>query len=114
VTRAGRKVTVAGLVLTGLLVTLALAFFVSPEASSRPDGLNKVAADHGLGAGERPHALRGAPTAGYALTGIDDDRLSTGVAGVIGVGVVFVAGLGLFAVVRRAKRSSRAVATAGG
>ncbi len=35
-------------VVGGLLVALALAFFVSPYASSSPDGLNKVAEDKGF------------------------------------------------------------------
>jgi len=104
-TRAKRPVTLAGLVVAGLVVAVALAFFVSPHASSQPDGLNKVAADHGIAARQRPHALQGAPTAGYAVKGIDDDRLSTGVAGVIGVAVVFGAGFGVFAIVRRSKHA---------
>jgi hypothetical protein len=108
-----RKVTFVGLVVAGLAVALVMAFFVSPEASSKPDGLNKVAIDKGLAAKEQPHALDGVPTAGYAVKGIGDDRLSTGIAGVIGVTVVFAAGLGLFAIVRRPKRLARAAASAG-
>ena len=69
----------------GLLVALALAFFVSPQASSKPDGLNKVAIDKGFADQEQAHRLEGAPTAGYEVEGVDDDRLSTGLAGVIGV-----------------------------
>jgi hypothetical protein len=108
--RASRTpVTVVGLVVAGLAVALALAFFVSPQASSKPDGLNKVAIDKGFDAKEKPHALEGVPTAGYAVKGIHDDRLSTGVAGVIGVVAVFAAGFGLFALVRRSKRALPAV-----
>ena len=39
------------------------------------------------------------PTAGYAVEGVDDDRLSTGLAGVIGVTVTFAIAGGLFLVV---------------
>jgi hypothetical protein len=89
----------------GLIVALALAFFVSPEASSKPDGLNKVAMDKGLTAQERPHALDGVPTAGYGVQGVDDHRLSTGLAGAIGVTVTFVLAGGLFLVVKRTRRT---------
>jgi cobalt/nickel transport protein len=80
----------------GLAVALALAFFVSPEASSSPDGLNKVAIDEGFADQEEAHALEDSPLAGYAVEGVDDERLSTGLSGVIGVTITFaVAGGGL-------------------
>jgi hypothetical protein len=90
----------------GLLVALALAFFVSPEASSKPDGLNKVAIDKGFAEQEEAHGLEDVPTAGYAVDGVDDDRLSTGLAGLIGVSVTFAIAAGLFLVVKRTGRSS--------
>jgi cobalt/nickel transport system permease protein len=115
VTRAEPKpVTVVGLVVAGLAIAIALAFFASPHASGEPDGLNKVASDKGFDAKEKPHALAGTPTAGYAVKGIDDDRVGTGVAGVIGVAVVFVAGFGLFALVRRTRRAPRRAVGTGG
>ena len=89
----------------GLLVALALAFFVSPQASSKPDGLNKVAIDEGFADQERAHALDSSPTAGYAVDGVDDGRLSTGLAGVIGVTVTFAVAGGLFLVVKRTRRT---------
>ena len=39
---------VAAIVIGGLIVALGLAFFVSPLASSSPDGLEKVATDEGF------------------------------------------------------------------
>ena len=66
-------------------VTRALAFFVSPFASSAPDGLEKVAADQRLDAAGTPNALEDGPLAGDAVDGVDDARLSTGLAGVVGV-----------------------------
>ena len=89
----------------GLVVALALAFFVSPHASSEPDGLNKVASDQGFADRETAHALESAPTAGYAVDGVDDDRLSTGVAGVVGVTVTFAIAGALFLVVKRTRRT---------
>ena len=74
---------------------------MSPEASSAPDGLNKVAIDEGFSDTEDPHALEELPTAGYAVRGIDNDRLSTGVAGLIGVTATFALTGGLLLLVRR-------------
>jgi cobalt/nickel transport protein len=92
----------------GLIVALALAFSVSPSASSDPDGLNKVAIDEGFADTETDHALGDAPTAGYEVRGVDDDRLSTGLAGVIGVAVTFSVAGGMMLIVRRARHTSPA------
>lgn len=87
----------------GLIVALALAFFVSPSASGEPDGLNKVAIDKGFADTENDHALDDAPTAGYEVRGVDDDRLSTGVAGVVGVTITFAVAGGVLLLVRRTR-----------
>lgn len=83
------KVRLAVFVAAGLCVALALAFFVSPEASSKPDGLNKVAIDEGFADDETAHDLEDGPLAGYGVEGVDDERLSTGLSGIIGVAVTF-------------------------
>lgn len=90
----------------GLCVALALAFFVGPSASSSPDGLEKVAADEGFAGQASGHPLAGAPAADYGLAGIDDDRLSTGMAGVLGVVVTFALCSGLTAAAIRWRRRS--------
>jgi hypothetical protein len=95
----------------GLLVAFALAFFVSPEASSQPDGLNKVAIDEGFAETESDHALADAPTAGYGVEGVDNERLSTGLAGIIGVTITFALAGGLFLLVRKAGSRSSAAAS---
>jgi PDGLE domain len=92
--------------LGGLLVAIGLAVLVSGFASSAPDGLNKVAEDHGIAAKARQHLFENGPLAGYAVKGVDNDRLSTGISGLIGVLVTFGVGLVLFALVR-ALRSGR-------
>ena len=85
----------------GLLVALLLAFVVSPFASSSPDGLEKVAADKAIDRDEQDHALADGPLADYSVEGVDDERLGTGLAGVVGVAVTFAVGGGLFVVLRR-------------
>jgi cobalt/nickel transport system permease protein len=88
----------------GLAIAVALAFLVAPEASSKPDGLEKVAIDQGFDDGARAHRLADSPTADYGVGGVDDDRLSTGLAGVLGIGVTFLAAGGLVLLVRRPAR----------
>lgn len=85
----------------GLLLAFGLAFFVSPQASSQPDGLEKVATDEGIDGKARDHTLADGPTADYTVKGVDDEALSTGLAGLIGVAVVFAAAGALFFAVRR-------------
>ena len=92
--RSGR--TIAVFVGLGLAVALVLAFFVSPYASSEPDGLEKVSIDKGFADRAADHALADGPLADYGVEGVDDSRLSTGLAGIVGVALCFVVGAGLF------------------
>jgi cobalt/nickel transport protein len=85
----------------GLLVAQLLAGLASGFASSEPDGLERVAADQGFLDTAQDSPLSDGPLADYAVPGVEDDRLSTGLAGVIGVGVTFAFGLGLFVLVKR-------------
>ncbi|MEU3554637.1 energy-coupling factor ABC transporter permease [Streptomyces fragilis] len=91
--------------LGGLAASLVLAGFVSFYASSSPDGLEKVAGDHGIDEAAEEHAVADGPLADYGVSGVDDARLSGGLAGVIGVGVTAAAGTGVFVVVRRRETS---------
>lgn len=85
----------------GLAVAVALAFVVAPHASSDPDGLEKVAADHGIDASADQHALVDAPLADYSVAGLDDSGLGTGIAGAVGIAATFLVGFGVFAVLRK-------------
>ncbi|MFJ9892540.1 energy-coupling factor ABC transporter permease [Streptomyces sp. NPDC091280] len=93
--------------LTGLAASLLLAGFVSFYASSNPDGLEKVAADHGIDRTTEEHASADSPLADYGVRDVEDARLSGGLAGVIGVGVTVVAGTGVFWAVRRRRDTSK-------
>jgi hypothetical protein len=90
-----------GILLAGLVVALILAGVVSYYASSSPDGLNRVAIDKGFDKGEKEHATKDSPLAGYATKGIENERLSGGLAGVAGVGITLLIGYGMVFVVRR-------------
>lgn len=68
-----------------LLVTIGLAGIVSFYASSSPDGLEKVAEDIGFIETAKDHSLDNSALADYGVAGIENKRLSVGVAGIIGV-----------------------------
>jgi cobalt/nickel transport protein len=85
----------------GAVVVLLLAGFGSFYASSSPDGLETVAGRHGISDSEKPSAATDSPLAGYRTAGVEDDRLSGGLAGVAGSLVVLALAGGLFWVLRR-------------
>jgi hypothetical protein len=86
-----------------LAVAVGLATAVSPYASSSPDGLEKVAGDQAfLDRGTTSEA----PVPDYAIPGIDDPRVATGLAGFLGTLVVFGAGYGIALTARRRAAST--------
>jgi cobalt/nickel transport protein len=86
--------------IAGLLVAAGLALGVSGFASSSPDGLERVAEDEGFLSTARDHLFADGPLADYAVKGVGNERLSTGLSGLIGVLITFGLGLALFALVR--------------
>ena len=68
-----------------LLVTIGLAGIVSFYASSSPDGLEKVAEDVGFIETAKDHSLGNSALADYGVAGIENERLSVGIAGILGV-----------------------------
>ncbi len=89
------------LVVVGVLVALLIAGVASYYASSAPDGLNRVAEDQGFASTERENPTADGPLADYRAKGVENDRLSTLVAGVGGSLVVLVLFGGLTLVLRR-------------
>lgn len=88
----------------GLLVALLVAGVGSYYASTHPDGLNYVAEQTGLIDKEKSSATADGPFAGYSTKGIDNDRLSGGVAGIVGALSTLLIGGGLFWVLRGRRR----------
>ena len=97
----GRARGTRAVLVAGLVVALLLAGVVSLYASSSPDGLERVAEDHGFISTARDSGTAGSPLADYGTEGVADERLSGGIAGVAGVLLTLVLAGGLFAVVRR-------------
>ncbi len=95
------RVRTRTLLIAGVLLALVLAGFVSYYASQSPDGLEKVSADKGIDAKEQDHQLKDGPLADYSVKGVHNERLSGGLAGVIGVGATLLVGTGVFWLVRK-------------
>lgn len=82
---SGRAVTIVTFV-----AALAVAGLLSHYASSHPDGLMQVAEAQGFAATESASATQGSPLAGYAVAGLENARLSGGLAGIVGCVACFV------------------------
>jgi len=93
------------LIVTGLVVSLVLAGGVSYYASSQPDGLEKVAEDIGFLDSAKESAVEDGPLAGYGVAGVENERISGGLAGVIGVASTAAVSFGLFYALRRFKKA---------
>lgn len=84
-----------------LLLTVVLAGVTSYYASSHPDGLEYVAERTGFLDSAEDSAAAGSPLADYQTRGVEDERVSGGLAGLIGVGAVLGISGGLFWLLRR-------------
>ena len=93
--------------IAGFVLSLVLAGVVSNFASSSPDGLEKVAEDIGFLDSAKDHTYADGPLADYGVKGIENERLSTGAAGVIGVIATAGVSTGLFFVLRRRSGASK-------
>ena len=84
-----------------LLAALLVAGVASYYASAHPDGLEYVAEKTGFIDTAEDSPVADSPLADYRTAGVEDDRVSGGLAGVIGVVVVLLTAGGLGWVVRR-------------
>jgi cobalt/nickel transport protein len=87
----------------GLLISALLAGGASFYANSNPDGLEKVAEDIGFIETAKDNANSDIALAYYGFMGIENERLSVGVAGLIGVVSTGAISGGLFLLLRRKK-----------
>lgn len=95
----------------GLLVALLVAGVLSGFASGDPDGLERVSIDEGFDETAQDHTLADSPLADYTVAGVEDERLSTGLAGIIGVAITLTLSGALFYGIRlygKARRGKEA------
>ena len=91
-----------------LLLALLVAGGASFYASSHPDGLEYVAEQTGFLDTAEDSPTSDSPLADYSTAGVDDARLSGGIAGVLGCLLVLTLGGGLFMVLRRSDEPAEA------
>ena len=93
--------------ISGFIASLFLAGIVSFYASSHPDGLEKVAEDIGFIETAKENTNSEGILADYGVKGLENPRLSTGAAGVIGVIATGAVSTGLFMLIRRKSGGKR-------
>lgn len=89
-----------------LLVSIVIAGAFSFYASSSPDGLEKIAEDKGFLETAKDSAVADSPLSDYGVAGVDHDRLSVGLSGVIGVLVTTLVAFGVFALAKKMRKGS--------
>lgn len=95
-----------GLWVVGLAVALVVAGVVSWYASASPDGLEWAAEQAGFLDTAEDSAAAGSPLADYGVAGVGSERLSGGLAGVVGVLVTLLLAGGLTMLLRRRGRDA--------
>jgi cobalt/nickel transport protein len=110
-----RKKSIVVFTLAGLAIAASLALFLSPWASSSPDGLEKVAEDKGFieNAEETEPAWEGSPVPDYAMPGLDHPALATGLAGLAGTIAIFLLAWGLALLLKKKGGETGTAATGG-
>lgn len=93
------------LVLVGLALSLVIAGGISFYASSQPDGFEKSAGEIGFLDTAEDSPLADSPLAEYGVAGVENERLSGGLAGVIGVASTAAISFGIFYALRRFNKS---------
>lgn len=78
----------------GLLIALVLGGALSPFASSRPDGLERVAEDKGFAEKGQGEPAMKAPMPDYTIPSVRNGQTSARLAGVIGTLLAFGVGIG--------------------
>jgi cobalt/nickel transport protein len=94
------------LIILGFAASLVLAGGVSYYASSHPDGFEKSAGEIGFLDTAKESPLKDSPLAEYGVAGVENERLSGALAGVIGVGATAGISFLIFYGLRRFNKSN--------
>lgn len=87
----------------GLALALIVALFLSPLASTAPDGLEKVAKDYGFMDKEEGTSVFKAPLPGYTLPGFKNEKLAASVLALLGTVIIFGIGYSLALLLKKRK-----------
>jgi cobalt/nickel transport protein len=96
------KRRVDGFMRVGLGICLLMALFISPFASSNPDGLEKVAETKGFASkGEEWKFWEHAPLPDYEIAWIKNKNVSTAFSGLVGTLAIFFIALGIGKLIKK-------------
>ena len=96
------KRRIDGFILVGLGICLLMALFLSPFASSSPDGLEKVAEMKGFASnGEEWKFWKHAPLPDYEIPWIKNKNVSTAISGLVGTLAIFFIALGIGKLIKK-------------
>ena len=90
--------------IAGLIIAVLVVVILAPLASSDPDGLDRVSEDKGFAEQGKDSQYSFLPD--YSVPGIDDERATMIISGLIGVAIVFVLTMALGAYARQQSRRS--------
>jgi hypothetical protein len=97
-----------GFVWIGLGIVLLMALFLSPFASTSPDGLEKVVETKGFAEkGESWKFWKHAPLPDYSLPWIKNEKVSTAISGLIGTLAIFFMVLGIGRLIKKSPSGRR-------
>ncbi len=96
-------------IIVALTISVGLAMFVAPFASSSPDGLERVAKNHGFLEKGEHSVWAHSPIADYLFPGIKNEAVATGLAGFVGTLVVFIVAYGIVLLLKRVSGGAKRV-----
>ena len=92
----------------GLGIALILALFLSPFASTSPDGLEKVAETKGFAEkGGSWKFWKHAPLSDYIIPWIKNEKVSTALSGLIGTLAIFFIALGIGKLIKKSSNRTK-------
>ena len=89
------------IVQVGLVASIFVAAIVSFYASGHPDGLEFVAEEVGFLNTAKDSALATSPFADYAFVGLENERISVAIAGILAVLLTAAISFGLFTFLKK-------------
>ena len=99
------KKRLSGFILIGLGISLIMVLFLSPLASSSPDGLERVAKVKGFAEkGEGWRLWEFAPFPDYAIPWVKNEKASTALSGLVGTLAIFFIAWGLGKLIKKSPK----------
>jgi cobalt/nickel transport protein len=90
-------------IILGLIIAVVIAVFLSPLASSWPDGLERVACNLGFIERGAQAPVMKAPMPDYIFPGLKNEMLATAISGLIGTLMMFGIGYALARLLKKRK-----------